>query len=180
MTFSATEIVTTATNMVLSAGNGQSGVVGTALATADSVAVKNAVGLPVQGVPVHWAVGPAGGSMNPATSLTDVNGIASSRHTLGPAVGTQTATASVGGLTPVTFTATALAGTATQLVKQSVDPQTGTVATAVTAPVVKVADQFGNAVAGVIVDFGAAGGGSVGAAKDTSDALGIASAGSWI
>ena len=181
MTFSATGIVTTATNMVLSAGNGQSGVVGTALATADSVAVKNAVGLPVQGVPVHWAVGPAGGSMNPATSLTDVNGIASSRHTLGPGAGTQTATASVGGLTgsPVTFTATALAGAATQLVKQSVDPQTGTVATAVIVPVVKVADQFGNGVAGIIVDFAAAGGGILGAAKDTSDGAGLTSTGGW-
>src|SRR5438093_245815 len=182
MTFSATGIVTTATNMVLSAGNGQSGVVGTALATADSVAVKNAVGLPVQGVPVHWAVGSAGGSMNPATSLTDVNGIASSTHTLGPTVGTQTATASVSGLagSPVTFTATALPGAATQLVKQSADPQAGTVATAVTAPGVKVADQFGNGVAGVIVDFAATGGGAIGATKDTSDALGVASAGSWI
>src|SRR5439155_673621 len=38
MTFSAIGIVTTATNMVLSAGSGQSGVVGTALAAADSVA----------------------------------------------------------------------------------------------------------------------------------------------
>ena len=182
MTFSATGIVTTATSMVLSAGNGQSGVVGTALATADSVAVKNAVSLPVQGVPVHWAVGSAGGLMNPATSLTDVNGIASSTHTLGPTVGTQTATASVSGLagSPVTFTATALAGAATQLVKQSADPQAGTVATAVTAPVVKVADQFGNGVAGVIVDFAATGGGVLGATKDTSDALGVASAGSWI
>src|SRR6267142_5401030 len=182
MTFSATGIVTTATNMVLSAGNGQSGVVGTALATADSVAVKNAVGLPVQGVPVHWAAGPGGGSMNPATSVTDVNGIASSTHTLGPTVGTQTATASVSGLagSPVTFTATALAGAATQLVKQSADPQTGTVATAVTGPVVKVADQFGNGVAGVIVDFAAAGGGALGATKDTSDAAGLVSALSWM
>jgi len=181
MTFSATGIVTTATNMVLSAGNGQSGVVGTALATADSVAVKNAVGLPVQGVPVHWAAGPGGGSMNPATSVTDVNGIASSTHTLGPTVGTQTATASVSGLagSPVSFTATALAGAATQLVKQSADPQAGTVATAVTAPVVKVADQFGNGVAGVIVNFAATGGGILGAAKDTSDAAGLTTVGSW-
>jgi adhesin/invasin len=181
MTFSATGIVTTATNMALSAGNGQSGVVGTALASADSVAVKNAVGLPVQGVPVHWAVGSAGGSLNPATSLTDVNGIASSRHTLGTGRGTQTATASVGGLagSPVTFTAAALAGAATQLVKQSADPQSGTVATAVTAPVVKVADQFGNGVAGVIVDFATTGGGTLGATRSTSDAAGLASPGSW-
>src|SRR6267142_479476 len=182
MTFSANGVVTTATNMVLSAGNGQSGVVSTALPTAYAVAVKNALGLPVQNVPVNWAVAPSSGSMIPATSLTDVNGIASSTRTLGTVAGTQTATASVGGLagSPVTFSATALAGAATQLVKQSVDPQAGTVATAVTAPVVKVADQFGNGVAGVIVSFAVTGGGILGAAKDTSDGLGLATAGSWI
>src|SRR6266487_6229859 len=181
MTFSANGITTTATNMVLNAGDGQSGVVGALLPTAYAVAVKNAVGLPVQGVQVHWAAGLAGGSMNPATSPTDVNGIATSSRTLGPGAGAQTATASVGGLTgsPVTFTATALAGAATQLVKQSVDPQTGTVATAVTVPVVKVADQFGNGVAGVVGDFAATGGGVVGAAKDTSDGAGLTSSGTW-
>jgi len=119
--------------------------------------------------------------MTPATSLTDVNGIASSTRTLGPGAITQTATASVGGLTgsPVTFTATALPGAAAQLVRQSPDSQIGTVATAVTAPVVKVADQFGNGVAGVIVDFAANGGGTLGAARSTSDAAGLAGAGSW-
>jgi adhesin/invasin len=181
MTFSANGITTTATNMALGAGNGQSGVVGAVLATAYSVAVKNIAGLPVQNVPVHWAAGPGGGSMNPATSVTDVNGIASSMHTLGNGAGTQTAIASVNGLagSPVTFTATALAGAATQLVKQSIDPQTGTVATPVTGPVVKVVDQFGNGIAGVIVDFVAIGGGTIGATKDTSDGAGLATAGSW-
>jgi adhesin/invasin len=181
MTFSVNGTTTTATNMVLDAGNGQLGVVGTALPTLYSVAVKNALGLPVQNVQVHWAAGPEGGSMNPATSLTDPSGIASSTRMLGPPAGTQTATASVGGLagSPVTFTATAQAGAAAQLIKQSVDPQTGTVATAVTAPVVKVVDQFGNGVAGVIVDLAATGGGTLGASKDTSDGAGLTSAGSW-
>src|SRR3989454_3456946 len=81
MTFTATGIVTTATNMALSAGSGQSGVVGTALAAADSVPVKNAVGLPVQGVPVHWAVGSAGGLGDPPASLEYVEGIGRSGHT---------------------------------------------------------------------------------------------------
>jgi len=119
--------------------------------------------------------------MNPATSATDASGIARSTRTLGPAAVTQTATASVGGLSgsPVTFSANVLAGAAVQLVRQSADPQPGTVATAVTAPVVKVADQFGNAVSGVIVDFAAAGGSVLGAVKDTSDAAGLATTGSW-
>jgi adhesin/invasin len=181
MTFSANGTTTTATNMLLNAGDGQLGVVGTALPTVYSVAVRNALGLPVQNVQVHWAAGPAGGSMNPATSLTDASGIASSTRTLGPGAVTQTATASVGGLTgsPVTFTATALPGAPAQLVKQSVDPQSGTVATAVTAPVIKVADQFGNGVAGAIVDFAPSGGGTLGAVKDTSDGAGLATSSSW-
>src|SRR3989454_1982267 len=180
MTFSATGIITTATNMVLSAGNGQSAVVGTALATADSVLVTNAVGLPVQGVPVHWAVGSRGGSMNPPTSLTDVNVIASSKHTLGPAVGTQTATASVGSLT-VTFSATALPDLPKQLVKLSGDPQSAIVATSVAAPPsVRAVDRFGNAVPGVGVTFGViAGGGGVTGATVTTDGQGIATVGSW-
>ncbi len=179
MTFSATGIVTTATTITEFAGNGQSGVVGAVLPVAYEVTVRNALGLPVPNVPVNWAVDAAGGSMNPVTSLTDVNGRASSMRTLGPGVGTQTATATHGGLPPVTFTATALAGAAVQLVKQSLDPQTGIVASAVTAPVVKVVDQSGNAVGGVIVNFAAAGGGTLGATQVTSDAAGIASAGSW-
>jgi adhesin/invasin len=179
MTFSATGIVTTATTITEFAGNGQSGVVGAVLPVAYEVTVTNALTLPVPDVPVNWAVDAAGGSMNPVTSLTDVNGRARSMRTLGPGVGTQTATATHGGLPPVTFTATALAGAAVQLVPQSVTQQTGTVATAVTAPVVKVVDQSGNAVEGVIVNFAATGGGTLGATQVTSDAAGIASAGSW-
>jgi len=72
-----------------------------------------------------------------------------------------------------------VAGAAVQLVKQSLDPQTGIVASAVAAPVVKVVDQSGNAVGGVIVNFAAAGGGTLGATQVTSDAAGIAAAGSW-
>src|SRR4029077_2562737 len=86
-----------------------------------------------------------------------------------------------GGLSgsPVTFTATALPGAAAQLVKQSIDPQTGIVATLVTAPVVKVVDQRGNAVSGVIVNFVVSGGGALGATQVTGDAGGLARATRW-
>ncbi len=178
MPFSANGVLTTANTITVNAGDGQSGVVGTVLPTPYSVTVRDALGLPVANTPVNWTVDAAGGSMNPATSLTNASGIATSTRTLGPGATTQTATASVGGLSAI-FTATALPGAPAQLVKQSLDPQTGTVATAVTAPVVRVVDQFGNAVGGVFVDFAALGGGSVGATRDTSDAAGVATAGSW-
>src|SRR3989454_709326 len=181
LTFSAQGIASTAGSIALTGGDLQTGTVGISLATPYAVVVKDLAGLPVAGVPVSWAVPPNSGTIAPAQSTTNINGIATAIRSLGTGAGTQTATASVGGLTgsPVTFTATALAGAATQLVKQSVDPQTGTVATAVIVPVVKVADQFGNGVAGIIVDFAAAGGGVLGAAKDTSDGAGLTSAGSW-
>lgn len=181
LTFSAQGIASTASSIALNGGDLQTGTVGISLATPYAVVVKDVAGLPVAGVPVSWAVPPNSGTIAPAQSTTDVTGNATATRTLGTIAGTQTATASVGGLTgsPVTFTATALAGSATQLVKQSIDPQTGTVATGVAAPVVKVVDQYGNGVAGVIVDFAPGGGGVVGAAKDTSDAAGLVSAGSW-
>jgi adhesin/invasin len=182
ITFSANGITTTATTMALGAGDLQSGIVATLLPIAYSVVVRDAALLPVPNVQVHWAAGPAGGSMNPSTSPTDSNGIAASTRTLGFGAGTQTATASVGGLagSPVTFTATALPDAPTQLVKQSADPQIATVATPVIAPVVKVADRHGNGVAGVIVSFGVTpAGGIVGATADTTDPLGLATTGSW-
>src|SRR3989454_5796368 len=181
LTFSAQGIASTAGSIALTGGDLQTRTGGIPLATPYAVVVKDLAGLPVAGVPVSWAVPPNSGTIAPAQSTTNINGIATAIRSLGTGAGTQTATASVGGLTgsPVTFTATALAGAATQLVKQSVDPQTGTVATAVIVPVVKVADQFGNGVAGIIVDFAAAGGGVLGAAKDTSDGAGLTSAGSW-
>jgi adhesin/invasin len=180
VSFSASGVTTTATAIALDAGNSQQGIVNTALATPYSVLVTNAGGAPVQNVQVHWAVGVGGGLISPSTSATDVNGIASATRTLGVIVGPQTATASVGGLTgsPVTFNAAALPDVPAALIKQSADPQTATVATSVTAPVVEVTDQFGNTISGVEVSFAVAGG-TIGATLDTTDATGRATAGTW-
>ncbi len=181
VTFSAQGIASTASSIALNGGDLQTGSVGISLATPYAVVVKDLAGLPVAGVPVSWAVPANSGTIAPAQSTTNINGIATAIRTLGTVAGPQTATASVGGLSgsPVTFTATALPGAATHLVKQSIDPQTGIVATLVTAPVVKVADQFGNGVGGVIVSFATTGGGILGATTNTSDPAGLATTGSW-
>jgi adhesin/invasin len=182
LTFSADGIASLASTISPQAGTGQTGTVGTALATAYAVVVRDAGGLPVIGVPVSWAVASGGGVITPALDTTDASGVSTAVRTLGTGAGTQTATASVGGLTgsPVVFSATALAAAAMQLAKQSLDPQSGTVAAGVAAPVVKVVDQFGNGVAGVIVDFVVTHGGLLGAVKDTSDPQGLATTGSWM
>ncbi len=182
VTFSADGFASLATTISSPSGNGQTDTIDAVLAaTPYAVVVRNALGAPVAGVPVSWAVASGGGSITPALDTTDAAGVSTAVRTLGTGAGTQTATASVGGLTgsPVFFSATALPGAPTRLVKQSLDPQTGTVATGVAAPVVKVADRHGNGAAGVIVDFVAGGGSVLGAVKDTSDAQGLATTSSW-
>jgi plastocyanin len=88
-------------------GNGQTGPPGEALPEDLRVVITRASD-PQEGVEVTWATG-SGGSLDPATSTTGTDGIASSTWTLGPTVGAQSATATVADAegSPVTFTATA-------------------------------------------------------------------------
>ncbi|HET9603660.1 MAG TPA: Ig-like domain-containing protein [Gemmatimonadales bacterium] len=92
-------------------GNNQQALVGTALAQPLRVRVTDADADPVAGVTVTWSVAEGGGSVSPASSVTDTDGIAATTFTLGGQSGTQRAEASVTGLaeSPVVFTATAMA-----------------------------------------------------------------------
>lgn len=92
------------------AGTGQAGVVGTELPSPLSVRVADAAGRAVSGVTVAWAVTAGGGTVNPASSATDVGGIASTRWTLGTTPGPNTSTATVVGLSAATFNANAVLG----------------------------------------------------------------------
>ena len=58
------------------------------------------------GVVVSFAVTAGGGTLSAATATTDANGRAATRLTLGSDPGTNTVSATVEGLEPVTFTAT--------------------------------------------------------------------------
>jgi hypothetical protein len=174
-----------AASIAADSGDGQTAVVGTAVAVRPSVIVRDQYNNPVPGVAVTFAVTGGGGAVNPATPVnTDVNGRARvTSWTLGSAVGANTLEATSGSLTgsPVAFSATAIAGPAAQIAKSGGDAQSATVGTAVsTAPSVLVTDQFGNPVSGVSVTFAvASGGGSVTGGGATSDANGIAAVGSW-
>src|SRR5439155_506238 len=79
---------------------------------------------PVGNVTVTWAPASGGGSVSPTSSLTDVNGHATSTRTLGPTPGTQTTTAGVTGLPTVTFTITASVAGASQMSLKGGDRQT--------------------------------------------------------
>jgi uncharacterized protein YhjY with autotransporter beta-barrel domain len=66
----------------------------------DTLTVGNVSGagdLPRSGVVTTWSVGAGSGSITPITSVSDANGVARTRHTLGPAIGTQTVTATFSG-----------------------------------------------------------------------------------
>lgn len=190
VTFTATGNPGNATNIALISGDAQSGTVNTALAAAYVVKVTDNNGNAVQGVTVGWAAVGGGGSMNPASSVTDAAGLASSTRTLGTTAGAQTATGSVAGLigSPVTFSATANPGAVTTIALNAGNNQSATVATAVaTAPSVVARDAFNNVVPNAAITFTVtAGGGSVNcgsgavaACAANTNASGIATLGSW-
>ena len=143
--------------------------------------VTSSSGAGVSGVAVTWSVTNGGGSVSSTSSTTDGQGRASTTWTLGPSAGSDNnkAKASVSGLSgsPVTFTASAVAGPPAAISVVSGDEQTGTVGEQLAqALVVRVADQFGNPNEGVSVTWSLdAGGGSVSATSSTTDAQGQSS-----
>jgi adhesin/invasin len=163
------------------AGDEQSAPVAHAVTTAPSVMVTSN-SQAMAGATVTFAVASGGGSVTGATATTDATGMAHcGSWTLGNTAGANTLTASMTGATPVTFTATGLAGPVAALTKVSGDNLSAAAGTAIgTAPAVSLADQFGNLVSGQTVTFAvASGGGSVTGATPASGANGIATVGGW-
>jgi len=156
-------------------GNAQTGTVGQALASPIRVLVTRD-GLPEVGTTVTWSAPGTGASVAPPSGVTDAAGLAATSWTLPQAAGAKTATAAVAGAggSPVSFTATALPGPATQLALESGNGQTGEVSTVLAIPLkVRAADQFGNGVAGIVISWLATGGGgSVAPPTSTTDASG--------
>jgi Big-like domain-containing protein len=159
-------------------GDGQSGSVGSALAGPLVVRVTDQFGNPVANVAVEWNAG--GGSADPSASTTGADGQATMTWTLGSRVGSQTATASSSSLdgSPVTFTATAGAGSADRLVQVSGNNQTASPGAELPQPlVVRLLDREGNGVSGRAVTWVVgAGGGSVGSSTSNTDGDGKATA----
>ena len=151
-------------------GEGQRGQVGTALAAPFVVSVLDEYGSALAGVVVSFSVTAGGGTLASSTDTTDVNGQARSTLTLGSVLGTNMVTATVGGLEPITFTATAVDQTPQTLTKVSGDNQAGPASTQLAAPfVVSVLDQDGEAFAGASVTFSVtAGDGMLLSAADTN------------
>ncbi|HEV7365393.1 MAG TPA: Ig-like domain-containing protein [Gemmatimonadales bacterium] len=155
-------------------GDAQTGVVGQALALPLKVVVTDA-GAASAGATVTWSTTAAGASVNPASAVTDANGIASSAWTLGDVAGSQSASATLSGATgsPVIFSATATPDGALSMAKAGGDNQTAEVGAQLAAALqAKVADQFGNGVPGVNVSW-ATTGATVSAPAVPTDASGV-------
>jgi hypothetical protein len=129
-----------------------------------------------------------GNTITGETKTTGADGLAQlGTWRIGTVVGDYRMRATVAGLTLTTeptwrVTGTALAAAQVVVAATSVQSQAAVAGAAVTIiPVVKVTDQYGNAVAGATVTFAAGGVGpsAIGNTTATTDLLGFASVGSW-
>lgn len=162
-------------------GDGQMGEAATALNDSIVVVVFDGFGNPVPGRVVQFEPLPGSGSARPDSTQTDAEGRAATEWTLGSDLNVDTLRATVDGLPPIVFTATAMLGPPADITKEAGDGQTAQVNMAVpVAPTAKVVDAGGNPVPDVEVTFTVtSGGGSVTGAVATTDASGLASVGSW-
>ena len=167
-------------SIVLVSGGAQTGPVGAGLP--QPVVVRVSAGsAPVSGARVSFSVTTGGGSISPTSVLTDASGNATVSWTLGGTLGEQTATATVGSITPLQITATGTTGAPTTLIPVAGSTQFGVVKRPVTIrPRVKLGDAFGNPIAGQPIHFElTAGGGTVTGVDQVTDAAGTAELGGW-
>ncbi|MGH7619722.1 MAG: Ig-like domain-containing protein, partial [Gemmatimonadaceae bacterium] len=150
------------------------GAVGQPLAEPIVVQVTDQSGNTLSGVAVTWTVVSGGGSVSTSASTTDANGNASVVWTLGNASGTQQLSASIVTGASATISATATPAAAAGMSIASGNNQTIAIGATSAPMVVHIADQFGNPIAGVTVNW-ATSGGMLSAASNATDANGDAS-----
>ena len=157
-------------------GDNQQGLASAQLARPFVVSVLDQDGSPLTGAVVSFSITAGGGTLSAATVTTDANGRARSTLTLGSEPGTNTVVATVAGLEPETFTATAIEQIPHSLTKVSGDGQEGLAGVALAAPfVVSVSDEDGAVIAGAVVTFSVtAGEGVLSVTTTTTDANGQA------
>ncbi|MFN8668070.1 MAG: Ig-like domain-containing protein [Gemmatimonadaceae bacterium] len=156
-------------------GDSQSVAAGTSLAAPMVVKVLAQNGSPMLGQTVTWSLETGtSGTLPSSTSLTDVNGQASISFNAGQVAGKAEVTATVGSLAGLKFTQTIVAGPASGLVKFAGDNAAALVNAGV-GLVVKVTDQYGNAVSNATVSWEVtSSGGTLSAATSTSNTAGLA------
>jgi adhesin/invasin len=184
VTFTATGIAGSASQIAINGGNGQSAVAGQPVVVAPSALVRDAFGNPVSGVNVTFAVATGGGQVTGGAQTTNASGIATvGSWTLGTTAGANSLSITSTGLTgsPLTVTATGTPGTAATVAINGGNNQSAPAGTTVaTAPSARVTDLNGNGVPGVTVTFQVTGGGgSIAGGAPVTNASGIATITSW-
>lgn len=177
--FEATAIAGPPAAIRIVSGDGQSASSGQVVPEPLAVEVTDG-SFPVEGANVGFAVLTGGGVVEPAIGTTDANGIATTTWRLG-AVGANGATATVAGLPPVSFSATAVPLVVGSVVVVSGDGGVGFAGNLSPGrPTVEVRDDLGRPARGIPVAFAVSeGGGALLKATATTAADGRASVGAW-
>jgi hypothetical protein len=163
-------------------GNEQIGVAGRALPAPLVVEADDDQGNPIDGASLRFEVTQGGGKVSPAQTSTDQDGHASVQFTLGgsPGAPQEVTVSGNGGDITTSFTATATGVPTTVRLAAGVSQSARAGAPVPINPAVKVVDESGNPVPGVIVKFAVtAGGGSVTGDSTVTDAGGMAELGAW-
>jgi hypothetical protein len=158
------------------AGNNQSGRVGTTLPVTLAVQAVNSLGVGVPNVTVNFSGGQTGTFSNPTTT-TDSAGMAYTTYTLPTKAQSLTLAAAATNYLTASFAESAVPGPPTAMAVISGARQTGTAGSPLPTPIeVRVKDQYGNGVPGLPVSFsdGGAGGSFSPPSPVTTDATGTA------
>lgn len=153
------------------------GLVNAPLSQDVSVKVTSPDGRPIAGVPVAWAAAAGSGIVSDDTTRTDPQGVARATWTIGSEPdAVQTLTATVAGLTPVTFVAKGAAADLYAAGASEGNEQLGLALEQLPLPVgVRVIRSDLSPVPGVAVTWAvASGGGTVDSVTTTTDANGVA------
>ena len=179
VTFTSISQIQGAFMIAAGTGSGQSDTVLTQLGAPFQATVTDHLGAPVAGVIVSFNVTAGGGNLSQSADTSDAGGHVTTLLTLPSLAGGKTVQASVTGLldSPVSFTATATAGNATQMAKSAGDSQTAVISSTLPNPhAVVVKDAHGNVVGSFKVRWVAGtGGGSVSDTAPVTNSSGIAS-----
>jgi sugar lactone lactonase YvrE len=145
--------VTDAFQIVGLSGDRQTGIVGQPLGTPLVVEVRDGTGVAIPEIPITFTVLSGDGTVTATTARTNVAGQAATSLTLGTRADDNLVEARTPGLPPVVFTATAQADReSARLLEVRGNNQAGTPGQTLPEPlVVRLADQFGNPLAGEMV-----------------------------
>lgn len=162
--------------LTITGGDRQVDTVGQVLPLPLTVVLKDTLGQPIPGATVDWSVVSGAGAVTPS-SVTGADGQATANYTLGPLVTTNSVRAfSPVAVAPVFFTQNPLHDVPAQLIRSAGDSQYSEIGVATLDQyAVKAADQFGNGIPQLSVQWTVtAGNGTVSAATSVTDAAGIA------